>query len=383
MVNIKIDAELKIPLHQQIENGIRELISEKRCQPGDFLFTEVALSRECGISRDSVRQGINRLVNNGLLERRRAKGVFLLAKEEGTARGERIVSFVTPDVRHSFYGSLVGGGLSGTRECGYQMMVFNSNYDGGNEAEILRKLLEMPPHPVVICSNGTPECLELIARLSRQGFQLVSAGCYFPGISCDTVTNDNIAIGRDAVNFLIGLGHRKIAHATVSNPFDVNASMRLAGYTQAMKAAGLQPEHFITLAANESWQIDSERRTTEWLRSRKGDPPTAIFAVNDTVCIGIMRALIRLGYSVPGDISLLGCANLDLAQAFLDPLSTIDQFSYEMGHRAVFLGIRRHEGALDLEPIHELHPHKLIERMTTRRLEESPIVHPVPAAAEQ
>ena len=107
MVQIKINTELEIPLHLQIETEIKKHIREQCCRPGDFLFTEVGLSREAGISRDSVRQGVNRLVNDGLLERRRAKGVFVASGGVAVRRNRRQLTFVVPDIQHSFYGAMV------------------------------------------------------------------------------------------------------------------------------------------------------------------------------------------------------------------------------------------------------------------------------------
>lgn len=366
MVKIKINATLEIPLHLQIETGIKELILEQRCLPGDFLFTEVGLSRDCGISRDSVRQGVNRLVNDGLLERRRAKGVFLARGGTAVRRNRRQLTFVIPDIRHSFYGSMVSGGIAQAREYGYELAIAGTDFDNDLELKILTQLQSMPPHAVIVCTNGGPQCEKALLQLVEHGFGIIMVDRNFPDVPGDTITNDNISIGREAAEYLLQLGHRRIVHASVDVPDDINAELRRQGYAEAMAAAGLEPQYFYALHNGESWLSDSEKNTARWLKEVKNDLPTAIFAVNDTICVGIMRAIVKAGMSVPDDISLLGCADLDLAQAFLDPLSTIDQHSYDMGSRAVYLAIRRLEGHLaETPPIKEIYPHHLIKRKTT------------------
>ena len=84
---------------------------------------------------------------------------------------------------------------------------------------------------------------------------------------------------------------------------------------------------------------------------------------------------------MPGDISIVGCADLDLARALSEPLTTIDQDSYGMGRRGVTLGVARWLGGNTATPVREIHPHRLVERMTTRRLE--PVVPPPASTGEK
>lgn len=112
--------------------------------------------------------------------------------------------------------------------------------------------------------------------------------------------------------------------------------------------------------------MDSERRTLEWLNAHDCGRPTAFFVVNDTLCVGVIRALRKKGLSVPEDVAVMGCADFDFARMLSEPLTSINQDSHGMGKRAVQLGIGRLEGRAPAEPVYEIHPHRLVERMTTR-----------------
>ena len=83
-----------------------------------------------------------------------------------------------------------------------------------------------------------------------------------------------------------------------------------------------------------------------------------------------------MNLAVPEDISIIGCADLDFARMLSEPLTSINQDSYGMGKRGVQLGIDRLEGRSPAEPVRQVHPHKLIERMTTRGTAETRAVRP-------
>jgi LacI family transcriptional regulator len=367
-MSFRIDANLKSHLHRQVESGIRAMLRGGQYQPGDWLFTEVGLGQKHGISLGPIRQAVNVLVAEGVLERRRSKGVFYIARGKTSALARRI-TLVLPDIGHSFYGSMARGGEHEARERGFDIAIANSDFSREREAAILAQLAGGAPHVVVICTNGGAQCREAVTHLVAQGFVVVMIDRHFPGVDVDGVENDNIQIGRDATAYLLGLGHRRIVHATETASMALNTGDRQEGYEQAMRAAGLKAETLVVQGMDESWETDCERRMLAWLEQHRQVLPTAVFAVNDTVCVGIIRAVKRFGLAVPGDISIVGCADLDLARALSEPLTTIDQDSYGMGRRGVDLGVARWLGGNTATPVREIYPHRLVERMTSRRLE--------------
>jgi len=370
-MNLRIDANLKVPLHHQIESGILSLIRGGGYRPGDLLFTEVGLGQKYGVSLGPVRQAVNSLVAKGILERRRAKGVFLV-DAEGEKPLKHRITFVTPDISHSFYGSMVRGGEHCARERGYEITIANSDFDSRREAAILAQLAGMDPHIIVLCTNGGKSCHEEVERLIKQGFIVVMIDRHFPDLKIDVVENDNYRMGRDAVEYLVKLGHRRIVHATNDVSMGLNIIDRNRGYEQAMLESGLTPETFLVTYPGGKWDVEIDEQVTRaYLEQCKGNLPTAIFVISDTLCIGVIRGIKRLGLSVPDDISVMGCADLDFARMLSEPLTTINQDSYGMGHRGVMLGIERLEGQGSREPAYEVQPHRIIERMTTRDMNES------------
>ncbi len=81
-MQLKIDAKLNVPLYHQIRCGILSVIRAGGFKPGDFLFTELELCRKHGVSLSPVRQAVNHLAMKGIVESRRAKGVFFVKEIE-------------------------------------------------------------------------------------------------------------------------------------------------------------------------------------------------------------------------------------------------------------------------------------------------------------
>lgn len=365
-MRLKIDRNQAMPLHRQLRTAILSHIRRGNIPPGQKLFTESALAKENQVSLAPVRQAIDSLVAEGVLERQRAKGVYLL---EGAAAPRRRITFVVPDISHSFYGSMVRGVESYAREHAYDIVVACSDFHESEEFGILTNLESVDPHLLLICSIGGPENIRQVERLIRRGFTVVAVDQNYEGWNVSSVTNDNVQIGLDATNYLLQRGHRRIAFLTEDEQILTNARQRRQGYERAMRAAGLSPEVRTIYSPHKGEQWDVvQPRVVNWLEGQaESSRPTGLFVLNDTDAIGVLRAMEELGLSVPGEMSVVGCADLDFAQMLTRPLTTVNQDSFGMGRRAAELGVEQLEGERT-DPVHITQPHKIISRTTVRNL---------------
>ena len=185
--------------------------------------------------------------------------------------------------------------------------------------EILKKLHEFPC-PVVLGNQG-----------------LSGDDCEFT-----TVTVDSYGVARDITEFLVGDGHRRIAYVGGNAEDYTNGQLRLKGYRDAMKAAGLEiPDSYI------------------YENSR--DLPTAVITGSDIIAIGVIRYLKSLNIRVPEDISVFGVDD-SVSDIFDPPLSTVRMFQQaEMFYEALF-----GEHADEKKIIH--FPYQLVRRNSTRKL---------------
>ena len=147
---------------------------------------------------------------------------------------------------------------------------------------------------------------------------------------CISIGATNFTGGITAAEHLLSLGHRRIAHA--GGPHSVDCShARLAGYSSALRQAGIQLDE--SLITHSAFSYDAGRQAARDLLDRS-DRPTAIFAANDEIALGIMEEARRRSIRIPQDLSVVGFDDTFLASRSAPPLTTVAQPLLEMGRVA-------------------------------------------------
>jgi len=151
------------------------------------------------------------------------------------------------------------------------------------------------------------------------------------GFKGGVVVVDNVLASYQAARHLIELGHERIA--IIAGPqTTLTGSGRLEGFRKALQEAHLPlPEEYIRPGA--FFMEPGYRAALEILELP--NPPTAVFACNNRMTLGLMRALKDLGLECPQDVSVVGFDDFDWSELFSPRLTTVVQPSYEMGELAV------------------------------------------------
>lgn len=150
-----------------------------------------------------------------------------------------------------------------------------------------------------------------------------------PGMAI--VNTDNRAGAKMAVQHLIGAGRQAIGH--ISGPLDWwEARERLHGWRDTLADAGL--EHSDELLVKGNWSAESGEAGLRQLLARRPDMD-GIFLGNDQMAIGALQAAHRLGYTIPGDLAVVGFDNIPESRYFWPPLTTIHQGLFEIGRVAL------------------------------------------------
>ena len=164
---------------------------------------------------------------------------------------------------------------------------------------------------------------------------------------------DNYAGGRLAVQHLVDLGHRRVAHVAGSLR---EGKDRERGWRDELETNDLPAD----LLEAGDYTLEGGVRATEALLKR--EVPDAIFAAGDLMAVGALQALRKAGLSVPKDVSLIGFDDAAYADLVAPRLSTVQQPSYQMGRKAAELVLRHL--AQEEPSIVLLHP-RVIEREST------------------
>nr|ARP51731.1 LacI family transcriptional regulator [Streptomyces marincola] len=149
-----------------------------------------------------------------------------------------------------------------------------------------------------------------------------------PPVSRRAVDTDQAGGARDAVRHLLGLGHRTVWHLA-GPPESFAAERRAAAWRATLRAAG----RAVPPAVRGDWSAESGYLAGLRLAEEPGC--TAVFAANDQMALGLLRALHERGRAVPGEVSVVGFDDIPESGSFIPPLTTVHQDFAEVGRRLV------------------------------------------------
>lgn len=257
-----------------------------------------------------------------------------LAARSLVRRRSNVLGVMLSDLHNTFFADVLDGIGARAAAVGYKALVNTGNRAAAGEREAIETLLELRTDGLILAAP-----LLDAARIAEAGrtvpVVLVARTATSPRV--DSVTNDDEAGASLAVEHLVELGHRAIAH--IDGGRGAGAQGRRAGYLRTMRRHGLGRRARVVRG---EYTEDGGARGVEALLAR-GAQPTAIFAANDLSAIGALDALTRRGLRVPEDISLVGYDNTSLAALRHIDLTTIDQPRPAMGAAAVNLLLERIE----------------------------------------
>lgn len=177
-----------------------------------------------------------------------------------------------------------------------------------------------------------------------------------------SVTTDGNLVGRLATQHLLDLGHHRIA-LIYPDAGSQAQTMRIGGYRETMQRANLPfgPEG---MARGSDWAEGAYAVTQHLLSTAAGERPTAIFATNDLLAIGAMRAVRDWGLRIPAQVAVVGCDDAEFARYQEPPLTTVRLPIEDMAARAttVLLDVIRQRATV---PIHEVFPATLVIRRSS------------------
>jgi DNA-binding LacI/PurR family transcriptional regulator len=256
-------------------------------------------------------------------------------------------------IQHPFHADMVTALYAAARETGYELALSAVTPDR-DDAEATAGLLQDRCEALILVGPRTPTAglAALAARLP-----VVVLAREVRGAPVDVVRTADADGLRLAVDHLVGLGHRRIAH--IDGGRAPGAADRRRGYRDAMRRHGLA-EHLRTVPGG----LTEEDGATA-AHALAADPPTAVTVFNDRCATGVLDVLRRAGRRVPEDISVVGFDDSSLARLAHVGLTTIGQDTATMSRLAVACAIDRIEGAAG--PRREVVRPRLIVRSTTGR----------------
>jgi LacI family transcriptional regulator len=320
------------------------------------------VAREAGVSVATVSRVFNQSAVVSEVTRRNVREVAerlnywpnAVARSLITNRTQAI-GVLLPDLFGEFYSEILRGMDCTARKSGLHLLVSSSHADADELVAALRTIRGRIDSLIVMAPDidarsairATAAALPLVLIAPESGFD-----------GHDTIAIANQKGAHTVVRHLTALGHRRVA--TVTGPArNADARQRLDGYRAAVREAGAEHSSALEIPGD-----FTERSGYEAVpRILKLHPrPTAVFAANDYMAIGVMGALSDAGLRVPEDLAVVGFDDIPMARYLNPSLTTVHVDAYRLGERAVERLLENPRARSGQPVIHEVLPTTLVAR---------------------
>ena len=279
-----------------------------------------------------------------------------------------VIIVVVPSIGVPFFDGVMEGIWHVAKEQGYSILVRETRLGEMEFDEFSKMVISKEADGIILLSTLSPfkykESIHVNGDKESKQIPIV--------LACENISEemkefpsvriDNPAAAMEATNYLISLGHKKIAFIRGRS----NSTLTLGrenGYRQAMTAAGITVEDEWVLEGQMS--IEGARRSTRQLVNGRV-PPTAIFCSNDEMAMAAIHEIKANGLRVPEDISVIGFDDIRFAEIMDPPLTTVGQPAIEIGERATYRLLQAIDGA-EIGQATETVPHRLVVRRSTAK----------------
>ena len=354
------------PKYQSIASELKAQIQAGKYQDTNMLPTEFALIDEFQVSRQTIRQALAILEQDGYIEKRRGSGSHLLhtaPNQIESSPPHRTIAVVTTYISNYIFPSILREIENVLSQNNCMSLLFATQNQISIERKVLQNLLAAQIDGIII--EGTKTAfpnpnLDLIQKLTDKGIPLVFInGCYSQLPNAISVLDDNAAGGKMLVEYLTQKGHKKIAG--IFKYDDIQGHGRYLGYADGLQSSGLMLDDSMVLwySTDVTPMVLSDQVFLPALTRWRNAGCTAIVCYNDDIACQILPLLAKFGLSVPSDISVVSFDNSHLCELATPPLTSLSHGSENVGHTAA----KKLLALLNGEKVSsELIPWTLIER---------------------
>lgn len=240
------------------------------------------------------------------------------------------IGVIVPEIRNTFFSTVISGFEEVAYEAGYTIMVCQSGDTHAREVINTRALLANRVAGMLVSTSQETEDFEHLKQVAAQGVPLVLFDRVVEEIDTSKVIVDDFDGAYGAVTHLIERGRKRIAHLAGSSTLYVSRKRR-QGYEAALRDHGLtvRPEYIVSRGCHEE---DGQRGAMQLMAL--ADPPDALFAFNDPVALGAFVYLQDNGVAIPEAMAIVGFSNNPNTMLVRPKLTTVNQPAFEIGKTA-------------------------------------------------
>ena len=309
-----------------------------------------AIAREAGVSTSTVSRALS---GQGRLSEVTRRKVLDTAQSLGyrpnllasSLRSQRTATLgvVVPDLVSPFFAHVLQGIECAAQEKGYSLLLSCSSVLPEKERDLVDLLLQKAVDGLLLFPAQAAVNRGFYGDLLAGGTPLVFVDRGVPGVEADLVASDNVLGGRLAAEHLLGLGRRRCVFLTTPSGEREATCVegRLSGFTEALCTDGARPPVLVGSGVPDTFPEERFGFDAVARHLRLGEPFDALFASNDSLAFGAIRALAEAGRRVPEDVAVIGFDDKDASAYFRPALTTVRQPMRRMGEVAVEVLLQR------------------------------------------
>jgi len=249
-----------------------------------------------------------------------------------SARKTTTLGVIVPTITNPVFATVTKGIQDYARENGYSIILGNTDYNEENELRLIHLFQEKRADGMIL--NGPWRDGPIVALMKRSRLPFVVTWQTLQDKEVNLVAFDNFKSAYRIVEYLIGLGHRRIG--MIAGKFSVSerAMMRWKGYRKCLADHNLPFDPQLVLERGYGFS-DGKKALVHLLNLPV--PPTAVFCGNDILAIGAIVCAKEKGLRVPGDLSVVGFDDMEISAYYDPPITTMAVPAYEIGQLAAKL----------------------------------------------
>lgn len=334
---MRIDTNNPTPKYLQLKDIIKKYFENEHYKPGQKIPSENELITRFEVSRNTVRQALGELVNEGFIYKKHGSGSFFSGKIHDEQTPSFLIGVITPFISYYIYPLIIQGIDDIAHEKRYNIVLGSSRGEQNKEVVSLEQLLEKDIDGLLIEPAGgfkeirDSKILPLLKELSIP-FMVIDWVIDDPDISF--VSINDIEGGFRATKYLIEAGHKRIACVYPND--HIPGIQRYRGYRKALEAYNIEFDSTLDKPGTIFKWNDAAYAygLVKELITLGEKRPSAIFFFNDSVALHGYQAIRDAGLSIPDDISIVGFDDSEIGAVADVPLTSMGHPKYQIGRWA-------------------------------------------------
>ncbi|UUO04538.1 LacI family transcriptional regulator [Blastopirellula sp. J2-11] len=344
------------PKYEQLRGYMVSQIESGAIKPGSALPSESKLAESLQVARNTIRQALAALEQEGLIHRIHGKGTFVHDEARQRIRkGLDLLALIVPETDTAFYPSLQRSFEKAAVELHNQVIVCNTNGDIDKQASAILQLIDLRVSGVAIVPTASPVTPALhIRHLQQHGIPVVCCSRAVVGAQTPLLAIPFEEVGRLAGEAIREAGHHRVAYLSKGQSTASTAYEK--GFREAMGSKADVSVFVATCPPTDYPALQEESAMAIEELFRRDAPPTTLFCSFDSLAEWAYLQVLKLGLRVPEDVSVVGFGGTFRGGGLASQLASVTVDEIGLGTQAVELltMMRRGEVAIDANESRQL-----------------------------